>query len=92
MTFPDNSLGLRSFEELIDWTVSYLHFRQALEVMDFSPEIAKSYLSTFSDYSVRYATELKKQDVLEARLPKEMRETIEAQKSNRALLRELLYG
>ena len=33
MTFPDNSLGLRSFEELIDWTVSYLHFRQALEVM-----------------------------------------------------------
>ena len=41
---------------------------------------------------MRYATELKKQDVLEARLPKEMRETIEAQKSNRALLRELLYG
>ena len=60
--------------------------------MDFSPEIATSYLSTFSDYSVRYATELKKQDILEARLPKDMREAIEAEKSNRALLRQLLNG
>ena len=92
MTFPDNPLGLQSFEELIDWTVSYLHFRQALEVIGFSPEIATSYLSAFSDYSVRYATELKKQDILEARLPQEMRETIEAENANRALLRELLNG
>ena len=30
MTLPDNPLGLKSFKELVDWTVSYLHFRQAL--------------------------------------------------------------
>jgi hypothetical protein len=35
---------------------------------------------------------MKKQDILEARLPKEMRETIEAENSHRALLRQLLNG
>ena len=92
MTLPDNPLGLLSVEELVEWTISYLHFKQALEVIGFTPEIAQAYLSAFSDYSNRYATELKKQDILEARLPKEMRETIEAEKSNRALLRQLLNG
>ena len=92
MTLPDNPLGLQSVEALVEWTVSYLHFKQALEVIGFTPEIARAYLSAFSDYSNRYATELKKQDILEARLPKEMRETIEAEKSNRALLRQLLNG
>ena len=92
MTLPDNPLGLKSFEELVSWTVSYLHFKQALEVIGLTPEIATSYLSAFREYSERYATELKKQDILEARLPKDMRETIEAEKSNRALLRQLLNG
>ena len=92
MTLPDNPLGLQSVEELVEWTVSYLHFKQALEVIGLTPEIAQAYLSAFSDYSNRYATELKKQDILEARLPKEMREMIEAEKSNRALLRQLLNG
>ena len=92
MTLPDNPLGLQSVEELVEWTVSYLHFKQALEVIGLTPEIAQAYLSAFSDYSNRYATELKKQDILEARLPKEMRETIEDEKSNRALLRQLLNG
>ena len=87
---PDNPLGLKSFEELVSWTVSYLHFKQALEVIGLTPEIATPYLSAFSDYSDRYATELKKQDILEAHLPKDMREAIEAEKSNRALLRRLL--
>ena len=87
---PDNPLGLKSFEELVSWTVSYLHFKQALEVIGLTPEIATPYLSAFSDYSDRYATEMKKQDFLEARLPKEMRESIEAENSHRALLRELL--
>ena len=90
MMLPDNPLGLKSFEELVSWTVSYLHFKQALEVIGLTPEIATPYLSAFSDYSDRYATELKKQDILEARLPKDMREAIEAEKSNRALLRRLL--
>ena len=92
MTLPDNPLGLKNFEELVSWTVSYLHFKQALEVIGFTPEIARSYLNAFSDYSLRYTKELKKQDILEARLPKEMRQTIEAEKSNRALLRQLLNG
>ena len=90
MTLPDNTLGLKSFEELVEWTVSYLHFKHALEVMAFTPEIATSYLNIFSDFSSRYATEMKKQDILEARLPKEMRKTIEAENSHRALLRQLL--
>ena len=92
MTLPDNPLGLESFEELVDWTVSYLHFKHALEVIAFTPEIATSYLNIFSDFSSRYATEMKKQDILEARLPKEMRETIEAENSHRVLLRQLLNG
>ena len=92
MTLPDNTLGLKSFEELVEWTVSYLHFKHALEVMAFTPEIATSYLNIFSDFSSRYATEMKKQDILEARLPKEMRKTIEAENSHRALLRQLLNG
>ena len=92
MTLPENPLGLERFEDLVDWTDSYLHFKHALEVIAFTPEIAMSYLNIFSDFSSRYATEMKKQDILEARLPKEMRDTIEAEKSNRALLRQLLNG
>ena len=92
MTLPENPLGLERFEDLVDWTDSYLHFKHALEVIAFTPEIATSYLNIFSDFSSRYATEMKKQDILEARLPKEMRDTIEAEKSNRALLRQLLNG
>ena len=50
------------------------------------------YLNRFSAFSSRYATEMKKQDILEARLPKEMRESIEAENAHRAILRELLKG
>ena len=92
MTLPENPLGLERFEDLFDWTDSYLHFKHALEVIAFTPEIATSYLNIFSDFSSRYATEMKKQDILEARLPKEMRETFEAENSHRALLRQLLNG
>ena len=76
----------------MEWTVSYLHFKPALEVIAFTPEVARSYLDRFSAFSSRYATEMKKQDILEARLPKEMRESIEAENAHRALLRELLNG
>ncbi len=92
MTLPENPLGLQSFDELVEWTVSYLHFKHALEVIAFTPEAARSYLDRFSAFSSRYATEMKKQDILEARLPKEMRESIEAENAHRALLRELLNG
>ena len=90
MTLPENQLGLQSFNELVEWTVSYLHFKHALEVITFTPEAARSYLDRFSAFSSRYATEMKKQDILETRLPKEMRESIEAEKSHRSLLRQLL--
>ena len=69
MTLPENPLGLQSFNELVEWTVSYLHFKHALEVIAFTPEAARSYLDRFSAFSSRYATEMKKQDILEARLP-----------------------
>ena len=92
MTLPDKPLGLKSFDELVEWTVSYIHFKHALEVIAFTPEAATSYLDRFSEFSSRYATEMKKQDILEARLPKEIRETIEAEKSHRSLLRQLLNG
>ena len=90
MTLPDNPLGLHRFDELVEWTVSYLHFKHALEVIAFTPETATPYLNRFSEFSSRYATEMNKQDILEARLPKEMRERIEAENAHRALLRELL--
>ena len=86
MTLPENPLGLQSFNELVEWTVSYLHFKHALEVIAFTPEAA----NRFSAFSSRYATEMKQQDIIEARLPKEMRESIEAENAHRALLRELL--
>ena len=94
MTTPDNPLDLKSFKALVEWAVSYLHFKNALRVIAIActPEIARSYLSSFSDFCTRYATEMKKQDILEARLPKEMRESIEAENSHRALLRQLLNG
>ena len=92
MTLPDNPLGLHSFDALVEWTVSYLHFKHALEVIAFTPETATPYLNRFSEFSSRYATEINKQDILEARLPKEMRERIEAENAHRALLRELLNG
>ena len=92
MTIPENPLGLQSFEELVEWTVSYLHFKHALELIAFTPETATHYLNRFSAFSSRYAMEMKKQDILEARLPKEMRKIIEAENAHRALLRELLNG
>ena len=92
ITLPENPLGLQSFDELVEWTVSYLHFKHALEVIALTPETATTYLNCFSAFSSRYATELKKQDILEARLPKEMRENIEAENAHRALLQELLNG
>ena len=92
MTLPENPLGLQSSDELVEWTVSYLHFKHALEVIALTPKVARSYLDRFSAFSSRYATEMKKQDILEAHLPKEMRESIEAENAHRALLRQLLNG
>ena len=65
-----------STEDLINWTTSYLHFKQALEVFELTPEITQHYLKQFGEYRERLAKDLSKQGFLEARLPKEMREKI----------------
>ena len=44
----------------------------------------------FEPFRERLTKEMKKQAVLEARLPKEMRDRIAAEKPNLALIRELL--
>ena len=70
MTLPENPLGLQSFDELVEWTVSYLHFKHALEVIAFTPEVARSYLDRFSAFSSRYATEIKNRTSLSPASPK----------------------
>ena len=71
MNIPENELGLTTTEELINWTASYLHFKQALEVLELTPEITQHYLKHFVEYRERLAKDLIKQGFLEARLPKE---------------------
>ena len=68
MTLPENPLGLQSFDELVKWTVSYLHFKHALQVIAFTPEAATSYLDRFSVFSSRYGTEIKKSSLKPASL------------------------
>ena len=92
MTLPDNPLGLKSFEELVSWTISYLHFKQAVEVVPLTPHLAAIYLETFQDFRNRLTSDLQKQSILEARLPKSMREAIDAEKPNLVLIRGLLLG
>ena len=37
MKLPENELGLQTLDELIGWTSSYFHFKQALEVIGLTP-------------------------------------------------------
>ena len=90
MTIPENELGLTTTEDLINWTESYLHFKQALEVLQLSPEITQHYLKHFAEYRERLAKELIKQGFLEARLPKEMREKIAEEKPLLAIIKQVL--
>lgn len=90
MSLSENPLGLSTLDELISWTTTYLHFKQVLEVVPLQPAEADLYLKSFEAFRERLAKEMKKQDILEARLPKEMRETIAAKKPNLALIRPLL--
>lgn len=89
---PENALGLQSFEALIAWTSTYFHFKQALEVVPLSRDMAEQYLESFADFRERLAAEMKKQAVLEARLPQEMRAAIAAEKPNLCTIRQLLLG
>lgn len=90
MLIAENDLGVNNLDELIAWTSTYFHFKQALEVVPLSQEMAKLYLAAFDDFRGRLAAEMKKQFVLEARLPQEMRAAIDAEKPNLCRIRQLL--
>ena len=90
MSIAENSLGLSTVADLIDWTTSYLHFKHVLEQVPLQPEEAQIYLEAFTPFRERLAEEINKQAILEARLPKEMRDKIAADKPNLVRIRELL--
>ena len=92
MQLPANPLGVSTLDELTDWTTSYLHFKQAVEAVPLTPAQAEIYMGTFEDFRSRLARDLEKQTILEARLPKSMREAIDAEKPNLAVIRGLLLG
>lgn len=92
MKVPENVLGLRDLDELLAWTTTYFHFKQVLEVVALPPEVAHRYLVAFDDYRQRLTQDLKKQSVLEARLPQEMRHKIAAEKPNLVAIRDLLLS
>ena len=54
------------------------------------PPAAQQYLEAFTPFRERLAHEMNKQAILEARLPKEMRDKIAAEKPNLLRIRELL--
>ena len=58
MNLPDNELGLNTLDELINWTNTYFHFKQALEVVGLAPELADSYFSAFEPFVKRLAQDL----------------------------------
>ena len=90
MNIPNNELGFATTEDLINWTTSYLHFKQALEVLELTPEITQHYFKQFGEYRERLAKDLSKQGFLEARLPKEMREKIAQEKPYLAFIKQAL--
>ena len=92
MTLPENDLGIRSVDQLVEWTASYVHFKQALEVIDWPPERLVEYLEAFPKFQTRYKKELIKQGHLEARLPKSMRDKIAATKPNLLMVKSLLLN
>ena len=61
-----------------------------LEQVPLQPEEAQIYLEAFTPFRERFAREMSKQAILEARLPKEMRDNIAAYKPNLVRIRELL--
>ena len=90
MSIAENSLGLSTVADLIDWTTSYLHFKHVLKQVPDQPEEVQIYLEAFTPFRERFAREMSKQAILEALLPKEMRDKIPADKPNLVRIRELL--
>ena len=90
LKLPSNDLGLATLEELIGWTITYFHFKQGLEVVGCTPDLARAYIAAFSSFAGRFAEELAKQDRLESRMPIEMRKAIAAEKPHLRVVRDLL--
>ena len=90
MSRPENPLGLSTLDEWIGWTTTYFHFKHALEQVPLQPDEAQLYLKSFGPFRERLAHEMNKQAILEARLPKEMRDKIAADKPNLVRSRGLL--
>lgn len=57
-----------------------------------APELADPYFSAFEPFVQRLTQELAKQERLGARLPKEMRESIAAEKPHLTVIREILQS
>ena len=91
MSLSKNDLGITSIDELVSWTSSYVHFKQVLEVVSWTPDQAVSYLNAFPEFRERFAKELTKQGHLEARLPKAMRDKIAADKPNLKFIQTVLF-
>lgn len=90
MSLSENDLGITTIDDLVAWTSSYVHFKQALEVVTWTRDQAISYLDAFPGFRDRFRKELIKQGHLEARLPKAMRDKIAADKPNLALVKTIL--
>ena len=90
MSLSENDLGIKTIDDLVAWTSSYVHFKQALEVVTWTPDQAVSYLNAFPSFRDRFRKELIKQGHLEARLPKAMRDKIAAEKPNLRLVKTIL--
>ncbi len=91
MSLSKNDLGITSMNDLVDWTGSYMHFKQALEMVAWKRGEALSYLDAFPGFRDRFKKELIKQRHLEARLPKAMRDKIAANKPNLKLVETILF-
>ena len=91
MSLSENDLGITSIDELVNWTSSYVHFKQALEVVTWTPDQAVCYLNAFPEFRERFSKELTKQGHLEARLPKAMRDKIAADKPNLKFIKTVLF-
>ena len=90
MSLSENDLGIKTIDDLVAWTSSYVHFKQALEVVTWTRDQAVSYLKAFPGFRDRFRQELIKQGHLEARLPKAMRDKIAADKPNLAMVKTIL--
>ena len=90
MSLSENDLGITTIDDLVVWTSSYVHFKQALEVVTWTRDQAVSYLKAFPGFRDRFRQELIKQGHLEARLPKAMRDKIAADKPNLAMVKTIL--